>query len=237
MTSQTDKETLERLYRDQEPIEPPAGLDRMIRARAEQALEQGRRVRPLPWMGGLATAAVLVLAVTVVIQMPEPAPELPMSETTAVRSADPTPQRESMLQAPEAAERAVADPDRVKVTGSRARSAERGATFSDLAAPEPAPVARQSVPRPAAEATADRTVDLAEESRMELPSAPLLDADEVAGLTADSEDSPWLELEDALANGDAEQARALLEGLQEAFPDDARLEAYRRRVLEIEAEE
>jgi hypothetical protein len=237
MTSQTDKETLERLYRDQAPIEPPAGLDRMIRARAEQALEQDRRVRPLPWMGGVATAAVLVLAVAVVIQMPEPAPELPMSETTTARSAPPTAQQDSMLQTPAELEQSEPDLDRAKVTGSRARAPESAAAFSEQAAPEPAAPARQSMNRVAAEPNAERAVDPVEEAREELRSAPPPEAAEISELLADGETSPCLELEDAIADGNAELAKALLERLREEFPDDARLEEYRRRVLEIEAEE
>ena len=52
---------------------------------------------------------VLVLAVAVVIQIPEPAPELPMSEPAS--SVEPAALQESSRQAPAAAERAAPDLD------------------------------------------------------------------------------------------------------------------------------
>ncbi len=233
MNSQADQDRLERLYQDQTPIEPPAGLDRMIRARAEQAIEQEKRIKSLPWMGGLATAAVLVLAVAVVIQMPEPTPELPMAEPTATRPASPAAQQEAMLQAPAGAEQAEAELDRVEVTGSRARSAEAASAFSDRSAAEPAPPARQSMRRAEAEAAED----LAEEAGVALRSAPVLEAEALADELTNTNGSPWLEIEEAIADGDAELATALLERLREVFPDDDRLEEYQVRIREIESGE
>ena len=229
MNTQSDQDRLERLYQDQTPIEPPAGLDRMIRARAEQAIEEERRIKPLPLMGGLATAAVLVLAVAVVIQMPEPTPELPIGETAS--SPSPAPYAPTSSPMPEARERTSRELDRVSVTGSRARSTESAAAFSDQSAAEPAPPARQSMRR------AEGAEDPAEEAGVELRSAPVLEAEALADELASDVDSPWLEIEEAIANGDAELAAALLERLREVFPDDDRLEEYQVRIREIESGE
>lgn len=59
---------LERRYASGRDIEPEPGLDRIIRARAEQATKISRSHRPTRWLGGLATAAAVVLAIGVVLQ-------------------------------------------------------------------------------------------------------------------------------------------------------------------------
>jgi hypothetical protein len=64
---QSGHHELEKLYQEQSDIEPDGGLDRLIRAQAEHAVQaQGHR-RPAPWTAGAATAAALVLSVGVVI--------------------------------------------------------------------------------------------------------------------------------------------------------------------------
>ncbi len=73
---------LEAMYRAGRDVEPDRGLDRRIRARAEQAARSRRKWRPPVWAGGLATASVMIAVVTVVLQQPD-AP-------TASREAAPT---------------------------------------------------------------------------------------------------------------------------------------------------
>ncbi|MGK7294272.1 MAG: hypothetical protein ACNS61_00420 [Candidatus Wenzhouxiangella sp. M2_3B_020] len=68
---------LERLYRDGGEVEPGAGIDRMIRARAEQAASRRSKYRRAPWIGGLVTASVAVVAVAVVLQQSPPAGRVP----------------------------------------------------------------------------------------------------------------------------------------------------------------
>jgi len=114
---------LEALYRDHSDIEPDPGLDRMIRARAEQSLEAPRRHRPTPWIAGLATAGALALAVGISLQQaPSPVPEMGRSAppasmlgdepASALRSAPmpeppaPRPQAEAARAAPDVAESA-----------------------------------------------------------------------------------------------------------------------------------
>lgn len=77
---------LEALYRAHGNAEPDSGLDRIIRARAEQALERSRKRRPAPWIAGLATAGALVLAIGIVVQQsptPSSSPFTPMMEADA----------------------------------------------------------------------------------------------------------------------------------------------------------
>jgi hypothetical protein len=79
-----DTAELQALYREQRDAEPDSGLDRMIVARAEQALATSRRRGPAPWIAGLATAGALVLAIGVIIvQIPPPAPEIMQAEKSA----------------------------------------------------------------------------------------------------------------------------------------------------------
>jgi len=99
MTDRDDDEALKRLYRDRSREEPPAALDREIldRARRETRQEARRETRPSgsgarsrPWLragrwSGLATAAVLVLALATLLRIDDPLPTLsPRDDTTAL---------------------------------------------------------------------------------------------------------------------------------------------------------
>ncbi|NDY95523.1 hypothetical protein [Wenzhouxiangella limi] len=108
---------LQSLYREQAEAEPDSGLDRIIRARAEQALESDQRRRPRPWIAGLATAGALVLAVGVIVQQapqqaPPPSPQESASAPSAIsedaapaaRSALPRPAADAQLQSAPAPE-------------------------------------------------------------------------------------------------------------------------------------
>lgn len=80
-----DERALAAIYHGGEPDLPPAALDERIAAAAATASAHRARRRRLPWAaGGLATAAVLVLAVTLVLDQAsvtpadfEPAPVPP----------------------------------------------------------------------------------------------------------------------------------------------------------------
>lgn len=80
---------LEALYRAGAEAEPDNGLDRMVRARADQALDRAGKRRPARWIAGLATAGALVLAVGIALQQPTPPPSTPTP--SALDSADPAP--------------------------------------------------------------------------------------------------------------------------------------------------
>lgn len=64
---------LGRLYDHVGGVEPGAGLDCIIRARADQAVHKSR-TRRLPWLGGLTTASVAVMAIALVLQQSPPGP-------------------------------------------------------------------------------------------------------------------------------------------------------------------
>jgi len=49
-----DQAELKVLYERHGQVEPEAGLDRMIRARADEAVSQPARSRTLPWMGAVS---------------------------------------------------------------------------------------------------------------------------------------------------------------------------------------
>jgi hypothetical protein len=71
----TPQTELDRRYSESGDAEPAAGLDRMILARADQALGNARRARRRPMLAGLATASVALVALAVVLQQTPSAPE------------------------------------------------------------------------------------------------------------------------------------------------------------------
>jgi hypothetical protein len=71
-----------------EPAEPPELLDQAVLNRARRELDTGTARRPLRWLGAFATAAVVVLALTIVIQQDRPL-YAPVSESEEVLRLDP----------------------------------------------------------------------------------------------------------------------------------------------------
>ena len=63
-----DLETLQARWDRMERAEPPDLLDQAVLNRARRDLETGRKGRPLRWLGGFATATVVVLALAVVLE-------------------------------------------------------------------------------------------------------------------------------------------------------------------------
>lgn len=72
MTEQRNDRKLETLYREAGDVEPDSGLDRIIRARAAEAAGSARSPRRIPWLGGLVTASVAIVAIAVVVQQTPP---------------------------------------------------------------------------------------------------------------------------------------------------------------------
>lgn len=72
-----DFEDLQSAWNEMEAVEPPELLDRAVLNTARRDLEKPSRKRPLRWLGGFATATVMVLAVSLVLlqdpQAPAPA--------------------------------------------------------------------------------------------------------------------------------------------------------------------
>lgn len=78
---------LEALYRTAGEVEPDGGLDRIIRARADEAARTRRASNRVPWLGGLVTASVAIVAIAVLLQQTPPGERLP--ESLAPQASDP----------------------------------------------------------------------------------------------------------------------------------------------------
>jgi hypothetical protein len=59
-------------WKQLDPVEPPELVDRAVLNTARRDLEPARKTRPLRWLGGLATATVVVLALTVMLDQSPP---------------------------------------------------------------------------------------------------------------------------------------------------------------------
>ncbi len=66
-----DLETVSAAWSGLEQTEPPELLNQAVVNTARRELDARRRSRPLRWLGGFATATVIVLALTIVIQQDE----------------------------------------------------------------------------------------------------------------------------------------------------------------------
>lgn len=108
--------------------EPPALLDQAVRNASRRALERGRRPgRRLRWLGGLATAAVAVLAISLLYLQPDvPRQVAPGGDGFRLDEAPPAQQRKG---------RAEQAPKREHIT---ARSAPVAEEADAAAAPAPA---------------------------------------------------------------------------------------------------
>lgn len=75
MNWEQDLDTIQAAYSGLETCEPPELLDQMVLNRARRALSARKR-KPMRWIGAFATASVLVLALTIVVQQDQ-APAVP----------------------------------------------------------------------------------------------------------------------------------------------------------------
>ena len=64
-------------WRGMAQAEPPDLVDQAVLNAARRELEAGRRRRPLRWLGGFATAAVVVVALTLVVEQDPRRADLP----------------------------------------------------------------------------------------------------------------------------------------------------------------
>jgi len=83
-----DLETIRAAWEPLQKDEPPDLLDQSVRNAARRALPSRGRRRPLRWLGSLATAAVVLLAVAVVIQQDQQGPVPPMPKSDGFRLDD-----------------------------------------------------------------------------------------------------------------------------------------------------
>lgn len=80
-----DLTALRAAWQELQQEEPPDLLDQSVRNAARRALPPRSRRRSLRWLGSLATAAVVVLAVSIVIQQDQEGPTPPMPKSDGYR--------------------------------------------------------------------------------------------------------------------------------------------------------
>ena len=66
-----DLEAVRSAWSGREQVEPPELLDQAVLNTARRELDARRKRRPLRWLGGFATATVVVVAMTIVVQQDE----------------------------------------------------------------------------------------------------------------------------------------------------------------------
>lgn len=120
-----DLESIRAGYAALEAVEPPDLVDQAVLNAARRAAARGPKRRPLRWIGAFATASVVVLALTIVLQQDRMAPDGPAPEGIELDRAEPAVRRKDA------------------VSGERAR--EMKARAAQLPAAPPA-AAQQSVP-------------------------------------------------------------------------------------------
>lgn len=201
--------------------EPPDLVDQAVLNAARRDLEPERKKSPLRWLGGFATAAVVVLALTLVVEQEQERPDLPTAteksrprtdspEKQALQSSEPSP-----LQAPlppaeprPMAREARRDATRLKAVGENAiaEQAEAGTAqhFEPAAAAAPPVTEAMEAEEPAAEAMADEAFATSLEE--DLPPDP----------------EAWIEqLLELRANGETDALAAGIAAFRSAYPDYA----------------
>jgi hypothetical protein len=84
-----DFESIRAVYSALETVEPPDLVDQAVLNTARRELTTASKRRPLRWFGGLATASVVVLALTVVLQQEQRVPEVPIGDGIKLDAAAP----------------------------------------------------------------------------------------------------------------------------------------------------
>ncbi|MEX2499367.1 MAG: hypothetical protein WD397_10895 [Wenzhouxiangellaceae bacterium] len=162
-----DKQTreLQALYREAGDVEPETGLDRIVRARADQASRDRRPAGRLPWLGGLVTASVAIIAIAVVLQQTPPGKPIPESLVP------PAPAEPEAFMAPSMGAQSQQE---VSADATRARSETRAKEEDSSLQTHRAP-AREALP----EAAAERRPRPAAQAEAE-PAAPSTEAEDSA---------------------------------------------------------
>ena len=203
---------LEALYQQAGDVEPEAGLDRIVHAHAEQARRERASSRRLPWLGGLATASVAVVAIAVVLQQAPPGESGP--ETIG-----PTELREpEAFMAP-----SVAAPAEREESRAADRAGKANGNLQSVASPQarPAPDPASSTPESEAATEQDRSRrargdDIEQQAGIAVKQYRVIPAD-----IADDPGRMLTEIRDLLAKGETGQARKLLARLRADHPDYA----------------
>lgn len=207
------KPELETLYREAGDVEPGSGLDRIVRARAAEASREARAPRRLPWVGGLVTASVAIVAIAVVLQQSPPGRPAPETGAALERSAPDAFMAPSM--GAQSGEKAAVE------GGREASDAEQVQPHAPPPAPSvAAPAAMQDS---AATGEAEIEVDEIRRSRREdgMAERPGLAAEPARDVPAEIIDGPDRMLErigSLIERGEFQRASELLETFRREFP-------------------
>lgn len=239
-----DEERLAQLYREQGDIEPGPGVDQGIRARARDEAQSSSLPRPAKWLGGAAVAASLIVVVAVVTSIEHPEAEHPGGQSTRSDAGKTEAAELETLQAdaPEPAAREAAAPASADVAsrspaedrhGEEAGPLEEDAESKEASPPPDTDTMLQRRTRWDAEDNARRIAGehfrALGEPRDPEEGGP--EADQPVGLTAEVESaeanaraadrkrSLWL-MEQLIAIGNAERARAEMADYRERYPDE-----------------
>jgi len=224
-----DLEAVRSAWSGLEKTEPPDLLDQAVLNTARRELEGRSKRLPLRWLGGFATAAVVVLALSIVLQQDQQAPVPAMEESENLK----------LDQAVSAPVKKKTDRDLAEEKAGREQSARQDSAENDdrlekrlnQSSPAPPPESSAMQPRQAAALGAQK------EEFEEKPAAPApqagtaaspvaeMIADEMPAETAKVTDSAleaeaWIEK--LLLLQDTQQDERLVEELaafREAFPD------------------
>lgn len=190
--------------------EPPDLVDQAVLNAARRDLEPARKRRPLRWLGGFATAAVVVLALTLVVEQEPQRPDLPTA-TDKSRAPAETPDKQ-MLQssepAPLQAPLPAAEPVPMAREARRDVARLKAAGENAVAAKAEAGTAQHSEPAVAAAP----------------PSAEAMEAeaftDEALEEALRSDPETWIEqLLELKAQGDTDALEAGIAAFRSAYPE------------------
>lgn len=205
---------LEALYRQARDVEPDAGLDRMIRARAEEASGAGRSSNRLPWLGGLVTASVAIVAIAVVLQQAPPGER----SLNAPGVSDDIPEKESggAFMSPSLGADAALDESPRKTQRARREVRQmQSAVEAQKTAPAPSSAAlsdrAQSISRTPREAQASEPV-------AEQPSDVAESEPDASAQFAEDPDAILAHIRILIERGDLERARVLVEHFRREYP-------------------
>lgn len=218
---------LETLYREAGDVEPEAGLDRIIRARAEEAVGSRRSSNRLPWLGGLVTASVAIVAIAVVLQQAPPGGE-PMPEApVAGESGEP----EAFMAPSLGADAALKSSADSSAERRRVRTEVREMLAPGTDAAQPAPSAELRAPAQApsrqlrserqGDIVADQDSNVAEPERSLSEESAESSAETIAGAIADDPVAMLSRIEALLEQDRIRPARELLEAFRRKYPDHA----------------
>jgi hypothetical protein len=221
-----DLETVQSEWDRMERTEPPELLDQSVVNAARRDLEARRKARPLRWLGGFATATVVVLAITFIFDqesvLENPAPGqingLQLEEAPVPAKSKTTESQLEMLSLP------PAEPEPMRREARR-----RNDDFQSVTAPAVKLESKAASGLEKRERTQESIAELADEATSFEQTAPEAVAEAMPGAPATAktdeplmQPEPWIEylLELKQANRQVE-LEAGIRAFRQAYPDHA----------------